>query len=84
MEKKMPSKKDIQENFSFMNLNKEKGINKQLRKSIKDIQEGKRQSNKKEMFFNTKNLSPSPRREIADMEQRRSKSTRRVFQAEDD
>lgn len=28
----------IQENFSFMNINKEKGINKRLRKSIKEFE----------------------------------------------
>lgn len=51
---------DISENFTLMNLNKNKEINKKLRKSIKDLEEGKVFSSKKEIYFNTKNLSPDP------------------------
>lgn len=73
----------ISENFSFMNINKEKGINKKLRKSIKEFEQGNIKSDKKEMFFNTKNLSPSPHRRGENLDNKRSKSTRKLFKNED-
>lgn len=60
MIKKKTSEMEIQENFTLMNINKSKEVNKKLRKSIKDLESGKTLSNKKEIYFNTKNLSPSP------------------------
>lgn len=58
-----------------MNINKDKGVNWKLRKSIKDLEEGKIMSSWKEIYFNTKNLSPSPTKKIDEL---RSKSTRQL------